>query len=66
MYIQAVKQSYEVALIFEYPSSETKTLNKIDLTLESFATGEMARRFFTGKDVEEETGEGGASPAVAF
>ena len=67
VYFQAVKQSYEVALIFEYPSEEIKSLNsKIDLTLESFATGEMARRAFTGKDVEEETGEGGAAPGVAF
>ena len=49
---------YEVALIFEYPKSESAALvSKIELCLGSFATGERARRAYTGKDTEEESSE---------
>jgi hypothetical protein len=67
VYISGAKQSYEVALIFEYPNAEHKALNtKIDLTLGSFATGEKARRAFNGNLTDEESGEGGPAPAAAF
>jgi hypothetical protein len=42
----------EVALIFEYPKAEN-LLSKIDLCLESFATGPRARLLFSGSDAEE-------------
>jgi hypothetical protein len=48
----------EVALIFEYPKSEN-LMPKIDLCLESFATGPRARLLFSGS--EEEPG-GEAAP----
>lgn len=60
--------TYEMALVFEYPKSEQATLvSKIELCLESMATGEKARRAFSGTMTEEEGGEagGGAAP-VAF
>ena len=59
---------YELALIFEYPKSEQANLvSKIELCLESFATGEKARRAFSGTMTEEEGGEAGAGGApVAF
>jgi hypothetical protein len=58
----------EVALIFEYPKSEQAALaSKIDLCLESFATGERARRAFSGGgDEGPGTPEGGAPGAVTF
>src|SRR5262249_27954169 len=57
----------EVALIFEYPKSDQAALaSKIDLCLESFATGERARRAFSGGDEGPGTPEGGAPGAVTF
>jgi hypothetical protein len=60
----------EVALVFEYPKLEEKNLNlvdKIDLCLESFATGERARMSYSGALPDEETGEAaGGGGAVAF
>lgn len=56
---------YEVALIFEFPKAEQANLaSKIELTLESFAVGDVARKKFSGAVSEEETGEGG-SPTAA-
>jgi hypothetical protein len=57
---------YEVALIFEYPNTEKASLsNKIELTLGSFATGERARRLFSGSGIEDETAEGAATGGSA-
>jgi hypothetical protein len=48
---------YNVALIFEYPKTEVNSLSpKIGLSLEAFATGEAARRVFSGGS-EAEGGE---------
>jgi hypothetical protein len=60
------KDPYEVALIFEYPKSEQAELFvKIGLTLESFAVGDRARRFFAGATTEEEASSD-ATGGVAF
>lgn len=60
-FIGTKSQPPEVALIFEYPKTEQAALvSKIDLCLGSFATGERARRAFTGSVGEEESAEGGA------
>ncbi len=57
---------YEVALVYEYPSSEKKALaNKIELSLGAFAVGEPARRRFSGATTDEEAAEGGASAGGA-
>jgi hypothetical protein len=68
VYIYAPKNDpYEVALLFEYPSSEHTNLSgKIDLCLESFAVGNRAKSAFSGG--VGEPAEGGAGPAapVAF
>jgi len=57
--------AYEVALIFEYPKTEHANLNpKIGYCLESFATGQAAKRAFAGSDTEagEDGGEGAGTP----
>lgn len=57
--------AYEVALIFEYPKTEHADLNpKIGYCLESFGTGQVAKRLFAGGDAEggEDTGEGAGAP----
>jgi hypothetical protein len=61
LYLYDVKNSpYEVALIFEYPKEMRNTISsRIELCLESFAVGELARRSFAGGGV----GEGGEEPA---
>lgn len=46
----------EVALIFEYPKSETGLNPKIDYCLQSFATGTKARSLFSGSE-EDASGE---------
>ena len=63
VYIYAPKgDPYEVALIFEYPSTEHANLSgKIDLCLESFAVGNRAKSAFSGG--VSEAPEGGAAPA---
>ena len=50
IYLYGAKNGpYEVALIFEYPKSEHNSVNpKIGLCLEAFATGDKAKREFTG------------------
>jgi len=60
------KDNYDVALIFEYPKTEQANLfSKIKLSLETFAVGEKARRYFSGASSEEEaTGQGGPSAPV--
>jgi hypothetical protein len=58
---------YNVALIFEYPKAEASTASsKINLSLESFAVGEIARRAFSGGGTEEGGQEGaeGGNTAV--
>jgi hypothetical protein len=61
------KDPYEVALIFEFPKSEQADLfSKIGLSLESFAVGDRARRFFSGATTEEEASPDGAPSGVAF
>jgi hypothetical protein len=57
----------EVALIFEYPKSETGLTSKIDFCLQSFATGTKARLLFTGSE-EDASGEptAPAGGAAAF
>jgi hypothetical protein len=58
---------YEVAFVFEFPSSEQATLiSKIGLCLESFATGQKARRAFAGTGAAEEGTERGSGGGVAF
>jgi hypothetical protein len=53
---------YEVALVFEYPSSEHASLySKIELCLESFAVGRRARSAFSGGIGDEQAEEGGAA-----
>jgi hypothetical protein len=53
---------YNVALIFEYPKTETKAVSsKISLALETFAVGEAARRAFAG-GTDFEVGEQGTDP----
>jgi hypothetical protein len=68
VYIYAPKgDPYEVALIFEYPSTEYQSLSgKIDLCLESFAVGNRAKAAFSGG--VSEVPETGGAPAggVAF
>jgi hypothetical protein len=60
---EAVKTDpYEVALIFEYPSSEHNNLSgKIELSLEAFALGNKARSAFSGG--VGEAAAGAAAPA---
>jgi hypothetical protein len=54
------KDTYQVALIFEYPTAEQNSVSpKISLCLESFAVGERAKRAFAGGEMEEEGGEPG-------
>lgn len=59
--------TYEVALIFEYPTKELNYMDpKIGLCLESFAVGERANRAFSGTgdlDTGPESG-GGAPPPI--
>jgi len=66
LYMNVVKNNpYEVALIFEYPRSEAESLvSKIELCLESFATGERARKAFAGGTTEEETEAAPTTPVV--
>jgi hypothetical protein len=68
VYIFGEKNSPEkVALIFDYPKEEARTLSsKINLCLESFAVGPAATRSFAGAGDEEfggELGGGGGTPA---
>ncbi len=69
LYMNVVKNApYEVALIFEYPKAEESALSlvsKIKLCLESYATGERARKAFAGSGTEDESESGPAAP-VAF
>jgi len=57
---------HEVALIFDYPKDEKKTIDpKIRLSLEAFAVGEAARRAFSGGEGEGgEEGGGGEAPPI--
>ncbi|WZO97377.1 hypothetical protein EP7_004409 [Isosphaeraceae bacterium EP7] len=49
---------YDVAFVFVFPTGDAnKAASKIELTLESFAVGERARRIFSGGSADEE-GEG--------
>ncbi len=61
---------FEVALIFDYPSSEQASLSsRINLALESFAVGARAKSRFAGALGEEGTSEGGTTegaPGPAF
>lgn len=65
VYLYGSKNSpYEVALIFEYPKDDHNVVNpRIRLCLESFATGQKAKRAFAGGEAEEEAGEGGEETA---
>jgi hypothetical protein len=60
---------YEVALIFDYPTEEKKTIDsKIRLSLEAFAVGEAARHAFSdggeGEGEGGEEGSGGEPPPI--
>jgi hypothetical protein len=56
---------YEIALIFEYPKTEHDFLSpKIDLCLESFGVGDLAKRLYSGG--EEAAAEEGPIPTGAF
>jgi hypothetical protein len=68
VYIYAPRNDpYEVALIFEYPSTEHASLaGKIDLCLESFAVGEKARAAFSGGVSETAEPSGAPAGGVAF
>jgi hypothetical protein len=61
VYLYVPKNSpYEVALLFEYPSTEhTNLFSKVELCLESFAEGNGARRAFSGAVGDEKAGESG-------
>jgi hypothetical protein len=57
---------YEVALIFEYPSTEHANLySKIELCLESFAEGNRARHAFSGGVGPDQGAEGSGNPPAA-
>ncbi len=57
----------QVALIFDYPKDDFKNLSsKIDLCLESFRTGEAAKRLYSGQDEEGGEGTGTAPPTGVF
>jgi hypothetical protein len=68
VYLYAPKgDPYEVALIFEYPSSEHgNLLGKIDLCLESFAVGNRAKAAFSGGVSEAPETGGAPAGGVAF
>jgi len=68
VYLQGTKTDpYEVALVFEYPSSEYNSLSsKIELCLESFAVGNRAKRAFTGVVGDEQSAEGAGTTPTAF
>jgi hypothetical protein len=71
VYLFGDKNSPEkVALIFDYPKEESRTLTpKIDLCLESFAVGGAASRAFSGGGDEalgEEVGGGAPTPTGVF
>lgn len=54
---------YEVALVFEYPSSEhTNLFSKIELCLESFALGDRAKSSFSGVVGDDPSAPGTAGP----
>jgi hypothetical protein len=58
---------HEVALVFEFPASEQAALiSKIGLCLESFATGQKARRAFAGTGTEEEGSVAAPGGGTAF
>ncbi len=61
---------YEVALIFDFPSSELANLSsRITLALESFAVGGRAKKRFAGTMSDEVSAEGGtteSAPGQAF
>jgi len=59
---------YEVALIFDYPSSEQANLSsRINLALESFAVGPKAKSRYAGADVSaEDEGTTEGVPGQAF
>jgi hypothetical protein len=57
--------TYEAALIFEYPKSESKALaTKIQLCLQSFAVGPRAQRYFSGATSDDDAGGSGGAPVV--
>src|SRR5262249_46719986 len=59
----AKTEPYEVALIFEFPSTEQSNLSsKIGLCLESFAVGTRADRSFSGGTGDESAAPGGTAP----
>lgn len=66
LYMNVVKNNpYEVALIFEYPKAEEAALvSKIELCLESYATGLRAQKAFAGGNTEEETEAAPNTPVV--
>ena len=61
LYLNVVKNApYEVALIFEYPKTEQANLvSKIELCLESFATGEQAPQGVRGRRRPRKKAEAG-------
>jgi len=65
LYLYGSKTSpYEVALVFEYPPTpKANPSGKIELSLGSFAVGDVARRMFNGATSEEEAAEGGGAGA---
>ena len=69
VYLFGGKESMqEVAMIFEYPKEDATLKPMIKLSLEAFASGQIADQSFAGGDEDEGgdgTGEGGSAP-VAF
>jgi hypothetical protein len=61
------QEPYDVALIFAFPTADAnKAASKIEMTLESFAVGDRARRIYSGGSADE-GGEGTeAGTGVAF
>jgi len=58
------KDIYDVALVFEYPTTDHSNLaTKIDLCLESFAVGDRAKQKLSGTGAEE---EGGGTTTLVF
>ena len=57
------QDNYDVALIFVYDSKLRGALSsKIDLCLETFATGSKAGRIYNNGEAEEEDTSGGGAP----
>jgi hypothetical protein len=58
------KDPYEVVLVYGYPKTEMTHFNKVKLSLESFAVGELAKRLFSGATGSEAEQGAKAAPSA--